>query len=287
MPTLDLDGRRFEYVERGSGAPVLFVHGSASDHRTWQSQLEHFGRSYRAIAYSRRYHWPNERIPEGADYAMLEHVDDLQALVRALGLEGLHLVGHSYGGFVSLLFALREPQRLRTLVLEEPPVLPLVASNPPRPAEMLRLLVTDPRLALAIVKFGARGLGPATAAARRGDMDTAMNIFGAAVLGAETFRRLSAARREQVAANAFRAEFLGSGFAPLAANDVRRIAVPTLLIAGADSPAIFPRLLDRLEALLPRAQRVTIPAASHIVHEDAPSAYDAAVGAFLAAHTPR
>ena len=39
MPTLDLDGRRFEYVERGSGAPVLFVHGLQDTPATWVPSL--------------------------------------------------------------------------------------------------------------------------------------------------------------------------------------------------------------------------------------------------------
>jgi len=41
-------------VERGTGEPVVFVHGSASDYRTWHSQLDELGQRYRTIAYSRR-----------------------------------------------------------------------------------------------------------------------------------------------------------------------------------------------------------------------------------------
>ena len=205
-------GATLECVEKGTGEPVVLVHGSASDHRTWQPQLDEFSKRYRTLAYSRRYHWPNEPIPDGADYSMDEHVDDLQAFLQSFGKAPLHLVGHSYGAFICLLLAMRDPGLVRTLVLAEPPVVTLFVSNSPKPSEILRLMLTRPRTAVAIIMFGATGLGPATAAARKGDMVSAMRIFGNAVLGPEFYGRLSQARLEQVAANAIEAEFLGSGF---------------------------------------------------------------------------
>ena len=284
MAGLNINGTRLEVIEQGTGEPVVFVHGSASDHRTWKRQLEDLGKQFRAVAYSRRYHWPNEGIPSDADYSMAEHVDDLQALLRSLDAGAVHLVGHSYGAFVALLLAMREPRRVRTLTLAEPPVITLFVSNEPKPAEILRLLFSRPRAAIALVRFGARGVGPATLAARRGDLDAAMRIFGTAVLGSEFYRGLSSSRLEQVGANAIAAEFLGSGFAPLKDEDVRGIQAPTLLVSGQHSPAVFHRLLDRLEELLPHAERVEVRGASHIMHEDNATAYNAALRSFLAKH---
>jgi len=284
MARLDINGTRLEVIEQGTGAPVVFVHGSASDYRTWKPQLDDLGHLYRAIAYSRRYHWPNDGIPNDADYSMEEHVDDLQALLRSLDAGSIHLVGHSYGAFVALLLAIREPRRVHTLVLSEPPVITLFVSNKPRPTEILSLLFSRPRSAIAIMRFGAQGVGPATAAARRGDMEAAMRIFGTAVLGPEFFQKMGSSRREQVNANAIKAEFLGSGFPPLKDEDVRRIQVPTLLVSGQQSPSLFHRLLDRLEELLPHSKRVDIRGASHIMHEDNAAAYNAALRSFLATH---
>jgi len=280
---VNVNGVSLEYFEIGKGTPLVLVHGSASDYRTWQDQHEVFGKSYRAIAYSRRYHWPNDKIPEGADYSMLQQVDDLEALLGSLN-EPAHLVGHSYGGFVSLLLAIRRPSLVRTLALAEPPVVTLFVSNVPKPQELLKLLVTRPRTAAAIIKFGATGIAPTTKLAERGDMDAAMQVFGKAVLGATFYDRLSKARLEQVIVNAHRAEFLGSGFAPLAAKDVAEVAAPTLLITGQHTPAVFKRLTDRLEELLPNNERIAIPNASHIIHEDNPSAFNDAVLSFLSKH---
>lgn len=283
MTKFDIHGASLEVIERGSGDPIVFVHGSASDHRTWQAQLDGFSDGYRVIVYSRRYHWPNERIPDDADYSMQDHVDDLQMVLGSLDVSTVHLVGHSYGAFVALLLAIKDPNRLRTLVLTEPPAVTLFVSNRPTLLELLRLAFARPRTAAAIIRFGAMGIGPATAAARRGDMDAAMRIFGRAVLGPEFFRRLTSSRREQVDANSIKAEFLGSGYPPLRDEDVQKVKVPTMLIQGQHSPALFHRILDRLEDLMTHTERVEIEGASHIVHEDNAAAYNAAVRSFLKA----
>ena len=62
---------------------------------------------------------------------------------------------------------------------------------------------------------------------------------------------------------AMKAQLLGAGFPPLADDDVSGVQVPTLLMTGERSPAVLLRLTDRLQELLPNAQRVEIPGASH------------------------
>ena len=279
---LDIDGYRIAYTERGRGDPVLLVHGSVSDYRTWQEQLEFFGARFRTIAYSRRFHWPNEPIPSGADYAMDRQVADLAAVIEMLDVAPARLVGHSYGAYLCLLLAMRRPDLVRALVLAEPPVVPLFISDPPRPAELISLLATQPRTALAVMNFGARGLAPATKAFRNGREEEGLRIFGTAVLGAKRFAALSDARLGQVRDNLIPAEFLGSGFASLNDAEVRRVDKPVLLMTGARSPALFHHLCSRLGELLPDRRHIDIPEASHIVHEDNAPAFDQAVMTFLA-----
>lgn len=281
MTTLDVDGAALEYFEQGNGEPLVLVHGSASDYRTWHLQRDAFAEHFRVIAYSRRYHWPNKPIPDEADYSMIEHVDDLEAVLTSLDASPAHLVGHSYGAFLCLLLAARAPSLVHSLVLTEPPVITLFVSDPPKPAELLKLLITRPRVAVALIKFGAIGIAPATKAAKQDDMEAAMRIFGTAILGREFYNRLSEQRLEQVRANAIRAEFLGSGFASLDAATISDIQMPTLLITSRHSAGMFRRLADRLEELLPHAERITIEDASHIVHEDDAPAYNEAVLSFL------
>jgi len=286
LPKFNIRDAALEYVEKGSGDPVLLVHGSASDYRTWGAQLSAFSRRYRTVAYSRRYHWPNATIGENDDYSMEEHVGDLERVLRSLGKRPLHLVGHSYGAFVCLLLAIKQPRLLRSLVLAEPPAITLFVSSSPKPSEMLKLLFKRPRTALAILQFGMRGLNPAKAEAERGNMDQAMRVFGGTVLGRDFLERLSESRLEQVRANAIQAEFIGSGFPDLDADRVRNMKVPTLLVGAEQSPAVFHRVLDRLQELLPNSRRVEIHGASHIMHEDNPIEYNEAVLSFWEAHTP-
>lgn len=284
MTDLNINGTSLAYSENGKGEPLVLVHGSASDYRTWHLQQDAFAKHFRVIAYSRRYHWPNEPISDNADYSMVEHVDDLEAVVTSLNASPAYLVGHSYGAFLCLLLAIRAPKLVRSLVLTEPPAITLFVSDPPKPTEILRLLVTRPRAAVDIIKFGATGIAPATKAAKQNDMDAAMRISGTAILGREFFNRLSEERLEQVRANAIRAEFLGSGFMPLDSGDVSAIQIPTLLITSQHSAGLFGQVANRLGELLPCAERITIENTSHIVHEDDASAYNKAVLSFLSKH---
>ena len=281
MPDLTVNGTSFEYVERGSGDMMLFVHGSVSDYRTWQAQQDAFSPRFRSIAYSRRYHWPNAAIAAGADYAMAEQVDDLEAFIHARQIAPFHFVRP----FVRRLsrVAAGDP---RTAAFPQPRVGGAAdrhpaGRSPPQPPQILKLLVTRPAVAVAIIKFAATGLAPASSALKRGDPDKAVQIFGHATLGRAAFEHLSQERMAQVRDNLIEAEFLGSGFLPVDPAEVGRVQVPTLLINGAESPRLFHRLVERLHELLPHSKRIVLPGASHIAHEDNPDAYNAAVAAFI------
>jgi pimeloyl-ACP methyl ester carboxylesterase len=284
--TATVNGTALAYREQGEGEPVVFVHGSASDLRAWEQQLPAVGRAHRTIAYSRRFARPNEDIDPEADDPMLPHVEDLATFLREIDAAPAHLVGNSWGAFISLLTAVRHPDLVRTLVLEEPPVLSLFVSTPPRPAQLLRLFATRPRTAIAILKFGAGTIAPAQKAFQRGEDDEAMRTFGHGVLGKEPFERLPEARKEQMRENlnTVRAQLLGAGFPPLGDDDVRGIRVPVLLLTGERSPSVLLRLTDRLEELLPIVERVEIPDASHAMHEENAPAVNEAIVGFLRQH---
>lgn len=284
MECLELADTILHYDEQGQGEPLLLVHGSASDYRMWEPQREAFGNHFRFIAYSRRFHWPNKPIADDADYSMDQHVEDLRSVIRSLDLGPVHLVGHSYGGFLSLLAAIREPNLVRSLVLAEPPAITLFVSNTPKPLEILRLLMSRPKAALAVVKFGAKGVVPASKAFRRGDTKAGIEIFGRAVFGGAGYYSLSPSRREQVDDNLsnVKAELLGSGFLPVVPEELRGLQIPCLLVTGERSIDLFRLVVDQLEELLPRTERAEIPGGSHLMNEDNAPAFNQAVTAFLA-----
>jgi pimeloyl-ACP methyl ester carboxylesterase len=287
--TVPVDGTTLAYRELGRGEPVVFVHGGLSDLRTWEQQLPAIGRSYRAIAYSRRFARPNEDIDPDADDPMPPHVEDLAAFLRGIDAAPAHLVGNSWGAFIALLLARRHPELVRTLVLEEPPVLSLFTRTPPRVAELLRVFATRPRTAIAILRFGAGTIAPVQKAFRRGRDEEAMRTFLHGVLGEAPSERLPEARQQQMRDNlsALRAQMLGAGFPPLGDDDVRGVRAPVLLLTGEHSPAVLLRLTDRLEELLPNAQRVEIAGASHAMHEEKAAAVNQAILGFLGLHRDR
>lgn len=288
IKTTIVNGVELAYLERGRGQSVIFVHGGYSDLRTWLPQMDAFSARYRTVTYSRRYARPNEDIPHGRDDQMLPHVDDLLALLRNLDLAPAHLIGNSWGAFICLLAALMEPTLVRTLVLGEPPVLPLFVSNKPTGGELVRLFLHSPLDAIRIVRFGATVIGPAEKAYRRGDLEGGTRIFVSGVLGPRSFAAVPEERKQQMRENhtADRAQLLGAGFPPLTATDVDRIKTPTLLVTGERSPALLRRTLtNKLEHLLPNVERTEIPNASHLIHEQNADGFNRAVLAFVHRHS--
>jgi pimeloyl-ACP methyl ester carboxylesterase len=285
--TVTVNGAELAYVECGSGDPVILVHGSISDLRIWEKQMAAFSADRRVIAYSRRYAWPNAGVPDGAGDPMWPHVDDLADMIRKLEAAPAHLLGNSRGGFICLLTALRYPELVRTVAVEEPPVMPLLVSNHPKPAEILKLLLTKPRSGAALLKFFGTGMGPAIKAFKKGDVEGGVRVFARGVLGTDVYEKLPLSVRNAMQANGklLSAELLGEGFPTFSEEDARRITVPTLLLSGDKSPALFRRLTDRLGALLPNAARVDIPGASHLMHYEKGAETNIAVLDFITRHS--
>lgn len=109
------DGVKLHYEETGSGTPVVFVHEFAGDIRSWEPQLRHFGRRYRAAAFCARGYPPSDVPPEPSSYSQARATDDIAAILDAMGVEQAHIVGLSMGGFATLHFGFRHPQRALSL----------------------------------------------------------------------------------------------------------------------------------------------------------------------------
>ncbi len=283
MPFADVNGLSIDYRESGSGDPVVLLHGALSDHRIWSVHREALGSSYRTIAYSSRYHGESSVAPPDDPHAVSDQVDDLIALLGELDAAPAHLVGNSFGGLICILAALREPDLVRSLVLLEPLTLPFLTGVPPNPIRLLRLGARHPTTALAIMLFGARGLGPTQAAFKRGDLEHGLACFTRAVLGAHGVEGMPPDRREQARDNLeiFATQLTRGTFPVVTRDDVRALAKPTLILNGDQSPKVMWHMSDRLHDLLKHAERVTISQASHDMHVDNPSDVTAAILEFL------
>ena len=249
----------------GTGRDLLLVHGAVCDASAFAPVQDALGTTHRAIAPSLRHHSPMEWDGDSA-YSLATHVDDLDAAYPR-GSKQIDLLGHSRGGAVALLLALRRPDLVRRLILVEPFVM----------LEKSLLVAPMPRTEIAAaIKDGA-------ALVRAGDEEAGLARFldvvdreGAWAKGPEDTRAMLRRNVQTLPA------LLASRDVPVTRDDLSGYAIPTLLIEGADSPAIFPAMQDALEIVLPGARRVRIPGASHFVFRDAPAAFVAAVSAFMA-----
>ena len=280
---IQINGASFAYRDSGQGEPMVLVHAGLSDMRSTAPLEELLRPDFRVINYSRRYSHPNPPADDSVSDTVQVHVDDLLALIESLALGKVHLVGNSVGAFVCLLAARQRPDLVRTLTLEEPPVISMFLQElPPKPTEVLKLLFSSPGALVALVRFAVGAIDPATRAFRQGNDDAAVDLFARGVLGEAAYARVSPARRQQMMDNAkaHRAMLLGSGLPVFSPADATAVTVPTQLIRGSESPAFQRRINERLASLIPAAEDVCISSASHFVHEDNPPAVAEAVRGF-------
>lgn len=114
--------RRVALRGSGKGDAIIFVHGGMNDYTAWANQIGPFAEKYRVIAYSRRYNTTNTNKAQPS-YSPLVDAEDLGARIRTLDLGKVHVVGSSFGGRVALFLALTRPELVRTLVLQEAPIM--------------------------------------------------------------------------------------------------------------------------------------------------------------------
>lgn len=101
--------------------PVVFVHGMACSADLWNAQLAYVARTRRAIAIDLRGHGTSTP-PADHDYSPEACAVDLFAVLEALGLDRIALVGHSYGACVALAAAAAKPNAIAQLILIDPPI---------------------------------------------------------------------------------------------------------------------------------------------------------------------
>ena len=282
----EINGARFAYQERGKGTPVVFVHGGISDLTIWEPLLERVSRNHRAIAYSRRYAWPNEPIPDSVDDTIAQHAADLIALIETMELGPTDLVGNSWGGFICLVVARDRPDLVRKLVVQEPPVIPLFLGAPPSPLALLKTLVTRPRTGRALAGMIFKGMQPTQALLKRGAVEESIELFARRVaLGDTGYDELPEWVKWHMRLNAGThvSQFRNNGgMVSFTAGDARSTWPPALVMTGEHSPTGLRVLARELARLLPQAEEVEIPNASHIMHVANPEATAAATLSFLA-----
>jgi non-heme chloroperoxidase len=285
MISVDTSDVSLFHVEKGAGQPVVFVHGIPTDYRAWNSQIDTFSNHYRVIAYSRRYAYPNKREGDLLDSTVENNVSDLVGLIKKLGIAPVHLVGHSYGGFIAAYCASKNPELIRTLVLVEPAVSTLLIKDPKNPFQSLSLLLTKPSTALSAAKFTRGSLDPSLAAFHRGDLETALKLNVDGIMNKkDAFEQFPESLREMMKDNARTIGELGTKFPVFTKEDAARISASTLLVNGADSPKFFHSIVDELASAVPKSEVARIPSSAHFPHVENPSEFNTRLLEFLQKH---
>jgi pimeloyl-ACP methyl ester carboxylesterase len=111
------DGVKLHAEEAGEGTPILFIHEFGGNHASWEPQLRFFSRRHRCITYAARGYPPSD-VPESVEvYSQAIAADDAVAVLDGLKIDKAHIVGLSMGGFCTVHFGLRTPERALSLTV--------------------------------------------------------------------------------------------------------------------------------------------------------------------------
>jgi pimeloyl-ACP methyl ester carboxylesterase len=263
---VSINGLRLHVLEWDAAASstVLLLHGGSAHAHWWDLFAEAIADRYRVLALDLRGHGDSEHaIP--AAYRLADYAADLAALIEHLGLERVHLIGHSLGAMVATLYAGEHRSRVRSLAVVD---------------SSLRISPAGVRYMVRLRNFPQPIYRDRERAIHRFRLLPTQTLASPAILA-------------QVAAHALRAlpdgtwtlKFDRESLAHTEPRDLtpilHRLTYPLLFVRGAHSTLLSSAGMSRLLHAAPRGRAVEIPAAHHHVMLDNPSAFAAALRDFL------
>lgn len=272
MTRMAVNGVQLNVETQGDGPSLLLLHGFTGSGATWSPHLGAWS-DLRTIAVDLLGHGASDAPAEPERYRMERCVEDLGALLDHLSVERTAVLGYSMGGRIALHLALRAPERLWALVLEN------ASPGIEAASEREERVRADEALAERIEREGLEDFV---------DYWEAQPLFASQA-------RLPAAVREELRrqrlqnnaiglANSLRG--LGAGRQEPVLGRLAPLRLPVLLVTGALDTS-YCDVARRMAAGLPCAQTEIVPEAGHAVHLEQPKAFAAAVRAFLNRYRPR
>ncbi len=273
MARAALDGIELEYEVRGAGEPVVLVHAGvlAEWFKPLVQERALTGR-YQVVSYHRLGYAGSSRV--AGPVSIGQQAAHCRALMRSLGIERAHIVGHSLGANIALQLALDAPDVVHSLALLEParPMMPTAASS----------------------EFARTVYEPTFEHYRSGDKAGAVDTFMRGVCG-PTYRSVLEQALpgafEQAVADAetfFGQEMPAVNQWTFTREDARRIAQPVLAVIGAKSEEVTPVFGERQELLLawlPNVESFVLPEATHLLHVQNPRGMAQGLAAFFERHS--
>ncbi|MGN6795286.1 MAG: alpha/beta fold hydrolase [Streptosporangiaceae bacterium] len=270
MPSITTDdGIRLHAEMCGDGAPLLFIHEFAGDHRSWEPQVRRFASSFRCVTYAARGYPPSAVPDDPAAYSQDRAVADALAVLDTLSLDRAHVVGLSMGGFTALHLTLRHPERVRSAVVAAVGY----GSQPERQAAF--------RAECEVIARAFEAEGSAAVAERYAVGPARVQFQNANPRGWAEFAAHLAEHSARGAALTMRGVQAGRPSLYAMTGDLAGIRVPVLLLTGdEDEGCLEPMLM--LKRTIPSAGLVVLPRTGHTANLEDPAAFNAAVDRFLA-----
>jgi proline iminopeptidase len=263
------DNVKLYYEEAGSGTPILFSHEFAGDYRNWELQMRYFSRLHRCITYSARGYKPSDVPSDPKAYSYKHWASDAIAILDHLKIDKAHIVGLSMGGYTVVQIGLMYPGRALSLTAAG------AGSGSERTQteelrKSWRALADEFEMKGTPEVVKAYGLNPAR-----------IPFLVKDPRGFEEFNRMFSEHDAKGCANTMR------GFQAERPSlydfeaDIRKIAVPTLIVVGdEDEPCLEPSFL--LKQWLPVSGLVVVPKTGHVVNQEEPALFNQAVADFIA-----
>jgi esterase len=257
-------GLRLHVVDWGnpSAPPLVLLHGIDRIARTFDHVVPYFADRYHVIAMDLRGHGDSGWDPEGR-YLVEDHVGDLEALVRALGLRNVTLWGNSTGGRVVQVFAGRHPELVAAVIAED--------VGPERPRSIAEAY------ARRVKQEESGWTGPEALLTQ---MRSSAQPLPDRVL--EPYVRYGTKRREDGRLVWKRDPNLVKGFVETELwRDVRAIRSPILYVLGGRSTIVPAATQEELKKALPQVRIVTMPGLGHYPSDEKPEEFVKIVDGFL------
>ncbi len=283
MPTAQVNGVALFYEQKGTGQPVIFVHGILCDYKGWDGQTDALSSRYTTLAYSRRYSQPNVREGDMTDSTVQNNATDLEALMSKLGITRAHLVGHSYGGYIAAYFATKHPDRLLSLTLVNAAVGTMLVKGTSA-LDALSLLFKSPSVAASARKF-LNGTNAAIKAIDSGDQAGTVRVFLPALENGRTDLPRKSEQFDQMAVdNAKTVKETKAPFPTVTKKEAMGIRTPTLVMWGELSAPWDSKISQSLADAIPNCETAKIPGAGHFCLNEKPSEVNRILLSFLQKH---
>lgn len=263
------DNVKLYVEEEGSGTPILFLHEFAADYASWEPQVRYFSRAHRCIVYSARGYIPSDVPKDALAYSYAHFYTDAIAVLDHLEIEAAHLVGLSMGAYSALQVGINAPKRTLSLTL----------AGTGSGFEADRLQAFRDTCAEQATEMERGG----------GDEVAKLNGMGPGRIpflvkdprGFKEFYEALARHDVQGSARTM-GNFQGKR-PPLSefAADLRKLKVPTLIIAGDEDDACVESSLFLKQHIAPSGLAM-FPKTGHVLNLEEPALFNATVGRFLA-----